>query len=159
MLQGSGRPGAAVSIQMCAANKTQGFTQGSTVTTASPTTCCCRHTHVCGRTNQCRVAPRVKGYKGLADQLVLWAHTHVCCRIRQFKVAPNGQGLEGFGRQRAAVRTHIVRAHVSCRIDQSKVAPTDQRLQRFGRPTAAASIHMCVAKCANSGLHPRLKGG
>ena len=49
-------------------NKTQDFTQGSTVAKVWPTTCCCGHTNVCCRINQCRVAPRVRVNQGLAGR-------------------------------------------------------------------------------------------
>ena len=79
MSQRSSRPGAAVSTYTCVLqnNKTQGFTQGSAVAKAWPgwTTCRGVHTHVHCRIHQCRVAPRVKIYKGLADQMLLRVHT------------------------------------------------------------------------------------
>ena len=144
------------------------------------TTCCGGHTHVHCRIQQCRVAPRVKVYKGLADPGSIhmcaqnrWVqgctqrskvtkvcptnccseHTQtcVCCRIRQFKVAPAGQGLHGFGRPRTAVRTHTVRAHVSCRIHQSRVARTDQELRRFDDQVLLRA-YTCVLQ--KPGLHP-----
>ena len=105
---------------------------------------------MCCRTDEFKVAPKVKGSKVWRTNCRL-EHTHVCCSICQSKAAPMDQGLQGFGRPRASVRTHIARALMPCRIDQTRVAPTDQGLQRFGRATADVSIHMCVAKCINSG--------
>ena len=55
----------------------QGFTHGSTVTRDCPTICCCGHTHVCCRIHQRRVAPRVKVYAGLADQVTHGSYTCV----------------------------------------------------------------------------------
>ena len=51
--------------------------------------------------------PRIKGYEGLADDMLLRAYTRFCCRINQFKVATGDQRLHRFGRPTAAVSTQM----------------------------------------------------
>ena len=137
-------------------DQTQNFAQGSTVTNVWPATGTCWHTHVCCRIDQCRVAPRVKVDKGLADQMLLRVHTCLsqnrwfqgCTQgSKVTKVWPTScccehtRTLQNMSIQRctqgsrsATARTHTVRAHVSCRTDQSKGAPTEQGLQGLADP-------------------------
>ena len=100
-LQRIARPPAAAGTHMCVAEQTNAeLHRGSRFTKVWPTICCWGHTHVCCRTGEIRVAPKgqrlqrfgravvavsththicvcerpkVKGYKGLADQLQLRA--------------------------------------------------------------------------------------
>ena len=127
-------PADRVLLQACTCvlqkSKTEGFTQGSTVTKVSRTTCCGGHAYVCCRINQWRVAPS-QGLRRFARPTVA-VSTHMCVAeyvssrlhpwVRVYK------GLAG----RVLLRGH-------------------------GRPIAAVSIHMCVAECVISGLHPRVE--
>ena len=100
--------------------------------------------------------PRIRGYKGLADQLLLRARTHMSVadsgvtRVRRPSVAASihiciegcmqaSKFYQGFADQ-----LHCERTHVGCRMNHLRIAPKDQGLQRFRRPIAAAT--MCVAK-------------
>ena len=117
--------------------------------------------------------PRVRGYKGLAEQLLpvvaVSTHTHVCvCANAQQK-----SRLQGFGRPTSTGSTQtensrrISQYRVASKARVTKAWPTKcgQRThehvpsnlsvggctqgsgpRRFGRPSAAASIHMCIAE-------------
>ena len=118
-LQRFGRPTATESTQTKQNRRISQHKQGRNLTSASPTNCCCEHTHMC-----CRMCnPRIKGYKGSTDHFMLRAYTcalqsksnqgctypgvemlqgsdptrhcckytHVCCRIVKLRVSPKGQ--------------------------------------------------------------------
>ena len=72
----------------------QGYAQGST--RVRPTSSCW-HAHVARcRTDEFKVAPKVKGSKVWPTNCCLeHTHTLVCCRICQFKAAPVDQELQG----------------------------------------------------------------
>ena len=127
MLQGYGRPGAAVSIRMCVEEL------------------------------KLRVSPKGQRlHKGLADHLLLRAHTNVLQNL-SMQSCTEGQGLRRRGRPNSAgsIRMCVAkqtnsRLHPRSKaghvLDQTRVEPTDQGLQRFGRATDDVSIHMCVAE-------------
>ena len=100
--------------------------QGSTITTTG----CCGHTRVCCRTNQRRVAPRVKAYKGLADQMLLGAYT---CVLRNRRIQGCTQGSEV---------TKVWPSSCCCEHTHICFAITQQksRLQGLGRPTSTESM-------------------
>ena len=103
-VQEFGRPTAAASIHICVSETVPGCTQGSQVTRDWPTNCCCEHTRVCCRVYQFRVAPiSVKGYNGLADQLLLREHACDMCVAEK-----TTQGW--FGRPHPEERTHMCAA-------------------------------------------------
>ena len=96
---------------------------------------------MCCRMNPCRVAPRVKAYKGLADPKSAES-IHMCVAEQMMHLRVTCyQGLAD--QQLLLAHTH---KQVWCRIRQFKTAPNIQRLQRFRRPSAAASIHMRIAE-------------
>ena len=86
----------------------QGFDRPTAAASAHTHT----HTHARVRARVAEYAnsglhPRIKGYEGLADDMLLRAYTRFCCRINQFKVATGDQRLHRFGRPTAAVSTHV----------------------------------------------------
>ena len=153
-------------------DQTQNFAQGSTVTNVWPATGTCWHTHVCCRIDQCRVAPRVKVYRGLADQMLLGAYTCVLQNRRTqgctqgsgaTKVWPTSYMCVAVGTHAHAVAEYVSSGlHPSFKgykgfADQVVTRAYTYVLQKSGlhqgievspglrRPTAAASIHMRVA--------------
>ena len=90
--------------------------QGSTITTTG----CCGHTRVCCRTNQRRVAPKVKVYDVWPTKFC-WEHAHVCGRTNEPRVAPKRRRLQRFGRP---VDQLLLWAQTCvCQTCQVKVAP------------------------------------
>ena len=127
---------------MCIA-KTRAAPRGRNFIKASPTNCCCEHTHVCCRLNHLRAAPKDQGLQGFSRPIAA-ASTHM-------RLAKSNQGCTQGSRITRLRPTHCCceHTHVGCRMNRLKVAPKDQALQGFGRPIAAASIHMFVARQMN----------
>ena len=100
---------------MCCRISKLGVAQGSGVTRAWPTRCCCEHTHVCFR------------------------------KKHSFKVAPKDQRLYGVGRRTAAVSIHMCvwQNHMSTQgLHRGSKRYKSWADQILLRPGAAASTHM-----------------
>ena len=102
---------------------------------------CCRISKLC---------TRIRGYKGLAYQVLLRAHTRVFQKkTHSLKVAPKDQRLHGIGRRTAAVSIHMCvwQNHMSTQ----GLHRGSKRYKRWAgqillRPGAAASRHICVSE-------------
>ena len=146
---------------MCCRRSKLGVAQGSGVTRAWPTRCCCEHTHVCSEKT-----PFIQGCTHGSKVVWDWPtnccceHTHVCVAESHVnsRLAPRIKMAQELGRPNfAATRCCCEHTHVCFRKKPHsfKVAPKDQRLYGVGRRTAAVSIHMCVWQnhMSTQGLH------
>ena len=111
---------------------------------------------------------RIKGYKGLADQVLLRAlfehthtqHTHMSCRTPKVKVSKVYKGLA----DQLLLRTYNFcttrpqnKSIQGCLQGKGYKGLADQaRLEAYTR--AAVSTQICAAENINSGLHLRVKG-
>ena len=95
-LQESGRPRAAATIHLCAAEFVNSGLHprmtGPRDTRVWPNRCSCEHTHACCRISKLAVAPK---------------DTYVCFSINHFQVAPKDHRLHVVGRPTAAVSRHM----------------------------------------------------
>ena len=88
-LQGFRRPSGDASIHICIA-EIRVAPRDRSFTRASPTNCCCEHTHARCRLNHLRVAPKVTRVRPTNCGC---NHTHVFCIINQIRAAPKGRNV------------------------------------------------------------------
>ena len=145
---------------------TRGCTQGSSVTRAWPTKCCCEHTHMClsektqfiqGCTQGSKAVWIARRTAAVSIHMCVWQN-HVNSRLApriKYKSLADQLLLRAYtyvcvrnSQFQVAPNDHRLHwtGRSTARICQVKVAPKGQGIQVFGRPRAAVSIHMCVAK-------------
>ena len=123
-----------MSVQVC--------TQHSKVIRASPTKCCCKHTHVC--VAEIRVAPKGRNFIR-ASPVLLRAYTCVLQKSGLHQEVEMLSGLRCEHRHTQNTHTHTCVTHTRALRTRSLEGCTQEpRVQGFGRPLAAASTHMCV---------------
>ena len=162
---GFGRQMLAASIHMCVAEYIN-----SGMVKAWPTMCCYEdthvgqqlqrlgrpiaavstYTHVCFRTSQCRLHPKIKGYNGVADHVLPSAYTSVQQNKINSGLHPRIRGSRGtrvWPTTCCCEHTHIhTRTNACGRISQLRAAHKDQRPYRFCRPVVAVSTRMSFAE-------------
>ena len=126
---------------MCCRISELGFAQGSGVTRAWPTKCCCEHTHVCFRKKTPFIQGCTQGSK------VVWGRpTNYCCKHTHVCVWQNhmsSQGLhQGSKRYKGLADQLLLRAYtyVCCR-KNAGLNPSTKGCQGCGKPSAA---YTCV---------------
>ena len=122
-----------MSVQVC--------TQHSKVIRASPTKCCCKHTHVC--VAEIRVAPKGRNFIR-ASPVLLRAYT---CVLQKSGLHQEVEMLSGLRCEHRHTHTHTRASHTHTRALRTRSlegCTQEPRVQGFGRPLAAASTHMCV---------------